>query len=381
MAIERIRLTLTTAILSILPGFLCIGAGVSTLFAQQADPISADSMKTPTLVIHPAVQARGLADHCEVDLRPSDASSGYRLELRVPDSITEIDITPTNQVGRSGDFRISLDRGNRGPAPVQPVASGPEPDQQNLDPRPQGAYVPVETRLSDSFQMKTPKKPTNRGFRSNPFFYQATSNVAQANPAPKQPGVAREASSQSLRSTDLPARRTVAQAPTYRQGDVAPVSLNEPQLDVRTLVTLGKHDDPHSTEGPLGAHPLVPIPAEPTDSRLSVSVEPICPSRMNVGGTADFVIMLTNQETHALSDFQLQLKIPEGLVVKVLDRPANFNAENRTVTWSFPYLAGNSSLALRYRMEATEVGESTQRLRVGNDGDFGAPTDIVVDAR
>ncbi len=332
--------------------------GVGNAWGQESSSVSSPPPQAPVLMIHPAVKSSGLAENCEIDLRPSSTGNGYRLELKVPESVTEIDVTPTTRAGHQADFRISMDRIQR--AAKVPQTESP-PVQLN---RP----VAIETTLTDT-QPAAENNGSGQLFQLNPFFYQATGG---------QPQLSSTGSAAATRQS------------SFIVPKVAPVALQEPSLDVRELVKLGQPEpdtieltsaynftDEEVVEDDQTSPQLISNP----ETKLNIGIEAFGPATMNVGGTADFVVMLTNEQKEAVTDFELRLHVPEGLYVKVLDRPANYDKETSTITWSFPHLAEQATLAVRYRVEAVAAGEMTQALEVGNQGTFGQQARVSIEAQ
>ena len=334
--------------------------GVGNACGQESNSVTSPPPQAPALMIHPAVKSSGLPENCEIDLRPSATGNGYRLELKVPESVTEIDVTPTSRSSHKVDFRISMDR-------TQRIANAPQTELPQEQPN---RAVAIEATFSDTRPAATSENSdVDQRFKRNPFFYQATGSQAQLS-SMRSPGTMR------------PNR--------FYTPKVAPVTLQQPSLDVRELVKLG-NSEPDTIEltsaskvtddAVVEDERALPELNSMSKSKLNIGIDAFGPASMNVYGTADFVVKLTNEHEEPVTDFELRLLVPEGLNVKVLDRPATFDEDSSTITWSFPHLAEHSTLALRYRVEAVASGEMTQSLEVGKQGIFGQPARVSIKAQ
>ena len=90
--------------------FLLFGTGAG-LLSLASSTYAQTSMQPPAVILS---QADGMVSDCEIDVKESASHDGYRLRVRVPDSISLIELTPSTSSNRS--FRIRMDDPASAPA-------------------------------------------------------------------------------------------------------------------------------------------------------------------------------------------------------------------------------------------------------------------------
>jgi hypothetical protein len=99
------------------------------------------------------------------------------------------------------------------------------------------------------------------------------------------------------------------------------------------------------------------------DALLTATVDgPVVLSAQEV---ADFSITVTNPNPTPASEIVVQLAVPAGLKVTVLDREAWFDEENQTISWEIDNLAAGLQETIKYRAIGQANGQQNQKVTVG----------------
>ena len=96
-------------------------------------------------------------------------------------------------------------------------------------------------------------------------------------------------------------------------------------------------------------------------------VNPISVTR---GAESQYGIEVKNGASRKAVDVIVQLKIPVGLQVTVLDRNAWMDAENRTVTWKIDSMEPGAMDYIQYKAVANTIGAKAQTVTVGMENVF-----------
>lgn len=94
------------------------------------------------------------------------------------------------------------------------------------------------------------------------------------------------------------------------------------------------------------------------------------PQEVQLDAEVDFAIKLVNISAEAAKQIVVQLKIPSGLQVTVLDREAWFDEANGLLTWELSKLDATTVETIRYRAKGSVTGTVSQTVRVGKKGVF-----------
>lgn len=89
------------------------------------------------------------------------------------------------------------------------------------------------------------------------------------------------------------------------------------------------------------------------------------PVTLNANEVAEFGITVTNPNSHQAADIVVQLTVPAGLHITVLDREAWFDEENQTLSWEMATLEPGQQETIQYRAVATTTGQQNQKVTVG----------------
>lgn len=312
--------------------------------------------RAPTVTIHPGNNTTG-PNECVVEVLPDQAArGGYKLQLAIPDSVSSIEVLPTNSANRS--FRIRMDD-NATPMPQTPASEGLFDEQ-----RPEALTMTNEVAQMDVAQTEVGKKEVaNKGvakgealrkamggktaglkFKENPFFHQTELAVSQESPV-------------SSVGHDQRVELTGARMPLGTEGVTEDSSALPGEMERANM-------EPSDS----GAQKL---PAQPAGVSLPITVEPRGPATMDPRGTADFAVVVRNHSGAKIENYDLRLSLPEGMHITVLDRPADYDAQFQTVTWRLSDLDAGTTDTIRYRVQSKLDGRHTQALEVGESGQFG----------
>ena len=99
------------------------------------------------------------------------------------------------------------------------------------------------------------------------------------------------------------------------------------------------------------------------DAKLSATVDG--PVTLNANQEANFSITVTNPNETEASAIIVQLSVPAGLKVTVLDRDAWFDEENQTISWEINQLASGQQETIQYKAVGNAVGQKNQKVTVG----------------
>ena len=101
------------------------------------------------------------------------------------------------------------------------------------------------------------------------------------------------------------------------------------------------------------------------DGKLSASFDG--PVLLSAGQAGDFSVTVKNPSSALATNMVVQLKIPVGLKVTVLDREAWMGKGNETVSWEIKELGGGQSETIRYKAIGKSGGQQCQKITLGMD--------------
>lgn len=116
----------------------------------------------------------------------------------------------------------------------------------------------------------------------------------------------------------------------------------------------------HETTTPAATVSTTEATAE---ANLSATVDG--PVTLNADEAAEYSITVTNPNTTDASDIVVQLTVPSGLKIIVLDRDAWFDEERQTISWEIVTLKPGQQETIQYRAIATTAGQQNQKVTVG----------------
>lgn len=280
-------------------------------------------------------------DECVVEIVPGD-NQGYRLQLSVPESVESVDVVRGDD---SEPLQFNLVAEKDWTQDVAPVLKSTKAQE---------AVAPVaDVILNRQHASNAPKTR----YKINPY-YNANSVGSSMHADNRE---SHRDAKISLVEAQLPVSESTPIRSARKTGVVndPPRTMPEPAVDIRQLRSLLQPQSLDASEMP---------------SPLPVSIHPLGPVSMTPKGTADFSVELRNDAEVSIRNFDLRLSMPEGMVVKVLDRPAAYNAEHHTVTWNVEELGQGESMTIRYRVESVQEGRHIQAFEVGAANRFGEPT-------
>ena len=105
---------------------LLFGTGVG-LLSLASSAKAQEAVRPPSIILRQAVS---MASDCEIDLTESPTQDGYQLRVKLPDSVSSIEMVPSSAAYRS--FRIVMD---------DPAANSPATDSTNSGVQPYGSGI------------------------------------------------------------------------------------------------------------------------------------------------------------------------------------------------------------------------------------------------
>ncbi|MGI9517835.1 MAG: hypothetical protein ACR2NP_12360 [Pirellulaceae bacterium] len=101
------------------------------------------------------------------------------------------------------------------------------------------------------------------------------------------------------------------------------------------------------------------------NSRLAARIEG--PDLTYLNSLNTWAITVDNDQTRDIEDVQVRLQLPMGMVVKVVDRKADFDPASSSITWTIPRLAAGSTETIPFKATISEFGQHAVKISVGND--------------
>lgn len=99
------------------------------------------------------------------------------------------------------------------------------------------------------------------------------------------------------------------------------------------------------------------------DAHLSATVDG--PVTLDANQEANFSITVTNPNPTEANEVIVQLTVPAGLKVTVLDRDAWFDQENQTISWEINQLASGQQETIQYKAIGQAIGQQNQKVTIG----------------
>ena len=104
-------------------------------------------------------------------------------------------------------------------------------------------------------------------------------------------------------------------------------------------------------------------PVAAGNGNLSASVEG--PVMLSTGETGDFAIVVKNPNYGDASNVVVQLAIPQGLKITILDREAWINDEDNTISWELSSLGARQEETIQYKAVGKSSGQQMQKVTLG----------------
>lgn len=105
------------------------------------------------------------------------------------------------------------------------------------------------------------------------------------------------------------------------------------------------------------------------------------PAQVAAGEVNNYQIDIQNLSSEVAEEIIVQLSIPQGMKVTVLDRDAWYDAKNRKITWKVDRIDGRALETIRYKALVKEQGSTEQSIVVGMDDKVQSTTSLKTKAR
>lgn len=293
-----------------------------------------------------------IAEECILqvnEIQQSDGGNmlapGFSLKLVVPESVKVVELIPHSHSRSEKTIRLSLESNNSD----EPIRTAALPRQELplantrviSEPTPDPAVGFSGNQLVPGLK-ETPKKGiTGRvGYKKNPF-YQAEV-VSPPSELPIESGALE-----------------IAQTSGEFSGEFSILS----------------SETPAASPALESAEPeLIEVEAPVADFEVPIAISG--PSELDQGEEGVFAIEVHNKNSEELNNFSVELFVPEGLQLSVLDRPARIDVDRRTVTWDMESLLPSEVQQIQYKVVANLAGTQTQVLTVSKDQSFSAGCEL-----
>ena len=284
-------------------------------------------------------------------------STSQRAHVRLTDlkagakSIIEVEVSPTTEVVEF-QTRMSLESVHKFTTAANPNFSVQSQPQMKI-PRsivaqsaaPTAPFAGVSA-ANDAFGESQPTAPASVATSSPLTPLAPLAPVAQTFEAPKPPQPTSPVQAQLAVSAEPSTVDTSARSGKAQPPNIANAIANETNATHAKLVSATK------------------VAAQATvDSKLTATVDG--PVVLDANQLADFSITVTNPNTSQADGIIVQLQVPAGLKVTVLDRDAWFDEENQTISWEIPQLASGQQETIQYKAVGQVIGQQNQKVTIG----------------
>lgn len=99
-------------------------------------------------------------------------------------------------------------------------------------------------------------------------------------------------------------------------------------------------------------------------SQLTASIEGPELTYLNSMGT--YGINVTNDQARDLKNVRVRMSLPVGMVVKVVDRRAEFDAASSTITWEIPFLSAGQTEHIPFKATLSQFGQHVIKATISN---------------
>ena len=111
------------------------------------------------------------------------------------------------------------------------------------------------------------------------------------------------------------------------------------------------------------------------DAHLTATVDG--PVTLDTNQEANFSITVTNPNQTEASSIIVQLSVPAGLKITVLDRDAWFDQENQTISWEISQLGSGQQELIQYKAVGQAVGQKNQKVTIGMENVYQGKAQLV----
>ena len=335
-------------------------------------PQSTENGVLPTIVIRPSAALSKHANECVFEINELRSSNDVSLKVAIPDSVTMIEVVPNRNSNTHRNFRITMDQGvetelaNRQPTSKHPA--------QHEPPQPQPtAALPLDSPESVA-------RTSRQGFLRNPFF---KDNVAQSNiKSNVESNIKSNVESKIEIAVESPVEKVASKtlpsvAPEQSTQEKIKLPENKKRVGVRGFLKRISHASSSEESEPLATRELSYEPEEQTLQHAHsfattipvIAAQIVGPTEINVSQTADFMVGIVNPMKVTSRNLEVELDIPRGLKVVLLDQAADFNERTGTLHWKVKEIKPGDRAQLRYRVVSLRSGKQRQRVavRIKND--------------
>ena len=297
------------------------------------------------------------------------------VDLYVPQGVVITNVVPSTATHTSQRAHIGLTNLNAGAKAIIEVEVSPTTEIVEFQTRMSLESVHKFTTAAKpnfSVQSHSPLKMPRSIIPPSNVATLPTAEVAAANDPFGEPQPM-PAATMSNQSTLTPLAPLTFEAPVAPQ-PTSPAKSQVTSVEnvVNTLTRSGKAQPPNianavaidtnATQAKLVSATRVAAQAS-VDSKLSATVDG--PVVLDANQLADFSITVTNPNTSEAAGIIVQLQVPSGLKVTVLDRDAWFDDENQTISWEISQLASGQQETIQYKAVGQAIGQQNQKVTIG----------------
>jgi len=94
------------------------------------------------------------------------------------------------------------------------------------------------------------------------------------------------------------------------------------------------------------------------------------PQHAVTGEEAEYQVLIENASAEDVEEVLVQLAIPAGIEITVLDRDAWFDGKARTITWKLPSVPADSTETIRYLAKMVSADGHLQKVTLGVNNQF-----------
>ena len=302
------------------------------------------------------------------------------VDLYVPQGITITNVVPANATNTSQRAHIRLTDLKAGTKSIIEVEVSPTTDVVEFQTRMSLESVHKFTTAANPNFLVQSHQPLKMPRSIVPQSKVATTPIAEVSVANDPFGVPQPASAASA-TTVANVSPLTPLAPLVFEAPAAPQPTSPVQAQIAVPATANTVDtsarsgkaqppnianaianDTNATQAKLVAATKVAAQAT-VDSKLSATVDG--PVVLDANQLADFSITVTNPNTSEAAKIIVQLQVPAGLKVTVLDRDAWFDEEHQTISWEIPQLASGQQETIQYKAVGQAIGQQNQKVTVG----------------
>jgi uncharacterized repeat protein (TIGR01451 family) len=291
----------------------------------------------------------------------------YKFDSIAPGDSETVELTTNPSAGEDIVFesRFSLEH-------VRHLAARSKPHKVNVWAE-QKRLQPIATPKSKS-KVEERKKVTARTVSAGPKM-----NVQSAEEARKK---WQAQSRLSYGQVGIPGKVMVAnpqiekaETPTAKGQNVSEVTAKAPSVMEEKTPETSSRNMVESQPIPVADDVTPQVSATSTDpengwfkSQLKTKIDG--PQHAVTGEEAEYQVSIENASTEDVDDVLVQLAIPTGIEVTVLDRDAWFDGKARTITWKLPKVAASSEETIRYLAKMVSSDGHLQKVTLGVDNQF-----------